>query len=208
MPALKFDKASTTWVFGDPHAFHKNICKGCTTWKRGADRNFNNPEEMTAYVASTINQRILPDHDAICLGDWSFAGFDNIKRFRDMIACKNIYLILGNHDHHIANNKGDCRKLFKEVYGWHGVYCQVEIKVGNHDYFCGHFKPAVWNHSNKNVRALWAHSHGTYPDSPNELSFDTGWDCFQRPLNFVEVEKIMSTKKWIPVDHHDEETNG
>ena len=39
------------------------------------------------------------------LGDWSFGGIENIWNFRKRINCKNIYLVPGNHDHHIKKNK-------------------------------------------------------------------------------------------------------
>mgnify|MGYP000868802891 CR=1 FL=1 len=207
MSALKFNDPWTTWITSDTHAFHKNICKGCTNWKDGADRDYDDPVLMTVEMADIINKRVMPHHNLIHLGDWSFGGFDKIKKFRDMINCENIYLVLGNHDENIANDRDGCRKLFREVYGWHGVYCQIEIKVGQHKYFCGHFKPAVWNNSHHNIPGLWGHSHGSYPDNLKELSFDVGWDCFQRPLNFNEVEQEIAKREWTPVDHHDKETN-
>ena len=39
------------------------------------------------------------------LGDWSFGGLNQIWEFRKRLNCKKIHLILGNHDHHIENNK-------------------------------------------------------------------------------------------------------
>lgn len=202
MSALKFTDPSKTYVIADTHAFHKNICSGCTSWDSGADRPYSDPALMTKDMADIINKKVPRDGVLIHLGDWSFGGFDNIKIFRDMIECDNIYIILGNHDHHIAANKGGCRSCFTKVFGEEGVYCQVEICVGQHKYFCGHFKPAVWNKSHRNVRALWAHSHGSYPDKADELSFDAGWDVFGKPLSFVEVEEVFKKKSWKSVDHH------
>ena len=38
---------------------------------------------------------------------WSFNGFDKIIEFRNRLNCKNIHLILGNHDTHIEKNNAD-----------------------------------------------------------------------------------------------------
>lgn len=213
MSALKFDNPWTTWVTSDTHAFHKNITRGVTQWdlKDSTLRDFPDEIKMTEAMAERFNKRVLPQHNLIHLGDWSFGGEKRVKDFRDMINCKNIYLIVGNHDKNIEKYKG----LFTKVYGWPGVNCQVEIRVGQYKYFCGHYKPAVWNQSHHGVRALWGHSHGTFSDPQNELSFDVGVDAIKqhfpedafRPLNFIEVEQVMSRKSWKPVDHHREETN-
>ena len=207
MSALRFSNQLTTWVISDTHAFHKNICKGCTSWRDGADRDYDDPVKMTVEMADVINQHVMPDHDLIHLGDWSFGGFENIKRFREMLACRNIYLICGNHDHHIEEDRDGCRSLFRKVYGEPGISCLVEIKVGNFKYICGHYKMAIWNKSHHDVRNLWGHSHGSMPDDPNLRSFDAGWDVWRKPLNFVEVEQIMSKKTYKSVDHHNKETN-
>lgn len=217
MAALKFRDQHTTHIFSDPHAYHKNICRGTSEWKDRKEsqslRDFDTPEQMTGVLASNINRLVMPDHDLICLGDWSFGGKDNVKRFRDMINCRRIYFVGGNHDHHIENSS-ELQKLFFKCWAHQGINFQVEIRVGGFKYCCGHYKPAIWNQSHHGVRALWGHSHGSMPDDPDSLSFDIGVDSVGayvsdgfRPINFMEVEEIMSRKIWKQVDHHREETN-
>lgn len=216
MAALKFQNPWTTWITSDTHAFHKNITRGVTEWKDNSQslRDFDTVEEMTQALADKINKRVLPGHDLIHLGDWSFGGFDKVEQFRKMINCKNIYFIGGNHDHNIEKSP-DLQKLFTKCWAKQGINFQVEIRVGQHKYCCGHYKPAIWNQSHHGVRALWGHSHGTMPDDPYSLSFDIGVDSIEqyfpgdgfRPINFMEVEQVMSRKTWKKVDHHREETN-
>lgn len=206
---LKFCNPLTTWITADTHAFHKNICKGCTSWESGADRDFNNQEEMTKVMANNFNQLIQPNDVLIHLGDWSFGGYQNIKRFRDMLNVKNIFLVTGNHDHHIEEDKNiELRTLFTKVYGEPGQSHYIDVEVAGHKYFCGHYAMLVWDKSHRGVRHCFGHSHGSLPDNPNSLSFDVGVDCHGlKPLNFVQVEEIMKKKNNIPVDHHNKDTN-
>ena len=216
MSVLRFDNPWTTWIFSDPHAFHKNICRGTTEWADDSQsiRDFDTPEEMTSVLAQNINKRALVNHDVICLGDWSFGGFQNVERFRKMIQCKNLYFVGGNHDHNIEKSP-DLQKLFTKCWAKQGINFQIEIRVGQFKYCCGHYKPAIWNQSHHGVRALWGHSHGSMPDDPNSLSFDVGVDAIEqhfpgdgfRPINFIEVEQIISKKSWKKIDHHDISTN-
>jgi len=64
-------------------------------------------------LVNNINKTVGENDILFCLGDWSFGNYkngeniSNIRKFRDQLICKNIHLILGNHDHHIERNKGD-----------------------------------------------------------------------------------------------------
>jgi calcineurin-like phosphoesterase family protein len=92
----------------DTHFHHKNICQGTTEWEWTEGRNyrpFQTLEEMDKTLIDNINSVIGEDDVLIHLGDWSFGGKEQIWEFRKQIKCKNIYLFLGNHDHHIQGNK-------------------------------------------------------------------------------------------------------
>ena len=97
---------SKIWFTSDPHYNHKNICKGTSEWNNtDRCRNFSSVEEMNNAIVEGINKHVNKDDILYCLGDWSFGGVESIWEFRKRINCKNIHLILGNHDHHIANNR-------------------------------------------------------------------------------------------------------
>jgi len=117
MKPLKVD--NNTYVFSDPHYGHKNFVAGETSWFYSEDRTeeeikelrwrrcrpFDTVEEMNDIIVKNINSTVPENATLICLGDWSFGGIENIWNFRKRINCKDIHLILGNHDHHIANNR-------------------------------------------------------------------------------------------------------
>jgi calcineurin-like phosphoesterase family protein len=112
------DNNKTIWLTSDTHYSQKNICRGTTNWRTPEGeiptertRNFNTLEEMNDAIVNNINNLVKEDDILIHLGDWSFGGFENIEEFRNRIICKNIHLILGNHDHHIDKNHNNIRKI-------------------------------------------------------------------------------------------------
>ena len=68
-------------------------------------RDFNDPVSMTEQLIENINKYVKEDDTLYHLGDWTFGGIDKIWEFRKRINCKNVHLILGNHDDKIKNNK-------------------------------------------------------------------------------------------------------
>lgn len=114
---IKLNKNQKLFFTSDIHYNHENICRGITKWTSRLEhtRDFSSLEEMNNTIVSNINNVVGQDDILICLGDWSFGGFDSIKELKDKIICKNIYLILGNHDHHIKKNKNNIRSIFVEV---------------------------------------------------------------------------------------------
>ena len=98
---------SNIWFVSDTHHSHKNICIGVSDWddKEKSCRNFQTLEEMNELIVNNINKYVKEDDILYHLGDWSFGGIENIWEFRKQIKCKNIYLVPGNHDHHVKSNK-------------------------------------------------------------------------------------------------------
>lgn len=118
---IKLTGEQKIWFTSDAHYGHKNICRGVSNWwnndlpeedQRGTyaeflagTRDFPTVEKMNESLVDNINKYVGEDDWLVNLGDWSFGGEHNIWEFRKQIKCKNIVFILGNHDHHIANNK-------------------------------------------------------------------------------------------------------
>lgn len=199
MGRLKFDNPENTFVSSDFHGYHKNICKGCTSWESGADRDFNCPVAMTEQLIKNINAKVPNNGDLLFLGDWTFGHKTNIKKLRDAINCKNIWFVCGNHDKYIY----EYENLFTKVYSDCYTHFFLNVQVADKDYICGHYKLATWNKAHHGVRMLWGHSHGSYPDDGKSLSFDVGVDCHNlSPLSFVDVEKLMAQREYKPLDHH------
>jgi len=135
-----------------------------SNWTGGLDktRDFKTIDQMNAAIINGINQTVGQDDILVHLGDWSFGGFESIQEFRDRIICKNIYLILGNHDHHIENNRGDCQDLFKGVY----QYTRLEVVrpinsriVEKFNFVLSHFPICSWHDMNKGNYHLFGHVH-------------------------------------------------
>src|SRR5690606_11386460 len=94
------------WFTSDPHLGHKNIVRGISTWKnKSACREFDTLEEHDNTIVNAFNKYVAEDDIVFLLGDFSLGGAENVYKYRKQLACKNIHYILGNHCHHIANNK-------------------------------------------------------------------------------------------------------
>jgi len=112
---MKFNKLLTTgtvWITSDTHYHHKNICRGVTNWRTkdgkipmDQTRNFQDLDEMDSVIINNINQKVGPNDTLIHLGDVAFGGFEKIGEFLDRLVCKNVHLVLGNHDQHITKNR-------------------------------------------------------------------------------------------------------
>ena len=116
------------WFTSDTHYKHSNICRGTSNW--GPDsktRDFDTLDHMNDTIVNNINHLVREDDVMFHLGDWSFGGYESIEEFRNRLLCKNIHLLLGNHDQHIERNKGDIQKLFSSV----NEYLRLELTVPN-----------------------------------------------------------------------------
>jgi calcineurin-like phosphoesterase family protein len=118
---------------------------------------------MNATIVNNINENVMQDDILICLGDWSFGGYESIREFWDRIVCKNIHLVLGNHDHHIENNRGGSQGLFKSVSHYN------TLKIAEHTFRLMHYPISSWDGLNKGVMHLHGHCH-----LPTNLRFGKG----------------------------------
>jgi len=122
------------WFFSDPHYNHKNIVRGTTSWEISDNnsgvnklRDFDTLEEHNETLIKNINSLVKYDDEVYCLGDWSFGGHEQIKKFRDRLECMSIHLIFGNHDQHITPIDSQYRKLFASC----DYYKELELKINS-----------------------------------------------------------------------------
>ena len=142
------------WITSDTHAFHKNICRGTSEWGLGnGQRDFDTVEEMNEALIRNINAKVKENDILIHLGDWSFAGERNVQVFRDEILCKEIILVLGNHDRHIKLNKTGLQRLFSVVTPY------LELSVNKNHFILFHFPIAVWDQVGNGAYMLNGHTH-------------------------------------------------
>ena len=198
------------WIFSDPHYNHSNICRGTTNWRTvegeipiEQTRDFATLEKMNESIINGINWNVGQDDILICLGDWSFGGFESIEEFRNRIICKNIHLILGNHDTHIERNRDDIQRLFVSV-------SHYETLVINKKTFrLFHYPIQSWDGMNKGDIHLHGHVH-LPPDRKfgQGKKMDVGIDGHPefRPYNIMrEIVPIMEkrdVRSDMLNDHH------
>jgi len=210
---IKIDDNKKVWIFSDPHFSHQNLCRGVTKWRTedgkipiDQTRNFETLEIMNSTIVNNINNVAEQDDILICLGDWSFGGIEQIFEFYQRLVCKNIYLIFGNHDHHIESNRQNSRDLFLST-----SHYKV-IKYCNRTFNLMHYPISSWDGLNKGHIHLHGHVH-----LPNHLKFgkgkkmDVGMDGHPefRPYNLkTEIIPLMDAreiKSDLLFDHHTDE---
>lgn len=182
-----------TFFTADTHAWHINLAYHTSEWedRDTCCRMFMDADEMTECIIKGINDNIPPDATLVHAGDWSFGGIQNIKRFRDRINCKNIILVVGNHDYHINKNK-------RTDEGWRpqGIFSSVYRKVNIT------LKGEKFTVSHSITDSDYPIIHGHYHDQLSVLNntFDAGVDTAYRmfgeyrPFTADEILSFFKTK--------------
>ncbi len=199
---LTLEKGQQLFFTSDTHYAHSNICSATTKWEGASNmtREFNSLDRMNATLVNNINNIVGEDDILIHLGDWSFGGFEKVQEFRDRIVCKNIHLVLGNHDHHIERNKEGVQDLFSSVQ----QYVRLEVRrpvsksmMDRYTFVCMHYPIASWHDMNQGVIHLHGHVH-----LPSHLriaegkAMDVGVDGNGlEPISLNEVLSIMKNRE-------------
>jgi len=170
------------WFTADTHAWHTNIIGYCT-------RPWTDSNIMTHDLADNINDHVPANATLYHLGDWSWGNVLWVEGFRSMINCKNIILILGNHDK-LIRQQVSLQRLFVSTSDL------IELNLSQrHKIVMCHYAMRVWNASFHRSWHLYGHSHGTLPDDPQSLSFDVGIDCWDyKPISLDQVYDKMKGK--------------
>jgi calcineurin-like phosphoesterase family protein len=165
-------------------------------------RDFKNLDEMNDTIVNNINKVVKQDDILIFLGDFSFSGFDQIRKFRDRIVCKTIHFITGNHDHHVDNNRENIQEIFTSVSEF------TLLKYGTLVFILFHRPIRSWDNMKKGVMHLYGHLHSS-PEKRFGIgrSMDVGIDSNPefRPYNIKEIISLLevrSIKSEIIDDHH------
>lgn len=156
---MKIKTDHNVWFTSDTHYGHTNICKGVSQWdwksRPESVRDFLTLDDMNTAIVNGINLKVAQDDWLIHNGDWSFGGFDNIEKFRNRIICKNIILILGNHDHHIKKDKHGVRDLFTHVFR------EEQLLINKQTYHLYHYPVISWFEMGRGTFMLHGHVHST-----------------------------------------------
>ncbi len=207
----KFDKLLTSgivWITSDTHYHHKNICRGVTNWRTqdgkipiDQTRNFKDLDEMDSVIINNINQKVGPNDTLIHLGDVAFGGFEKIGEFLDRLVCKNVHLVLGNHDQHITKNRENIRDRFLSVSNY------LEVSIDDVNFVLSHYPFASWNKLSKGSIHLHGHVHFSAKDKWGKgKRLDVGMDGNGYfPYKITEIVHMMDRRQIrseMDLDHH------
>lgn len=214
---LQISNKQNIFFCSDPHYEHAGIVRGTSSWegKKGC-RDFDTLEEHNQALIDGINNTVGEKDILFCLGDWSFGGYkngdnvNNIKKFRDQIICKNVHLVLGNHDTEIAKNKNGEQSFFSSV----NHYLEILVieqpdkqgeKAIKQEVVLSHYSHRTWNKAFKGSWMLFGHSHGSLGEVPGK-TMDVGFDTHPefRPYSYLEIKNLLKDKDFEKIDHHGE----
>lgn len=120
-----------------------------------------------------INARVRPEDCLYHLGDWSFGGSQNVRKYRGMIQCQNIHIILGNHDHWIERKKDELlgQGVFNSIRKYH------ELVVDGAQIVLCHYPIENWNNLDRGAKHLHGHVHGAGPkmDGRYDVGYEAHW---------------------------------
>lgn len=84
------------------------------------NRPFSDVDEMNEALLRNINETVTEKDDLWILGDFAYGiGREEVRKFRNMIRCRQVHLINGNHDRnyskdHIFQSVQDYKELKTE----------------------------------------------------------------------------------------------
>lgn len=198
---ITLDRKNKLWFTSDTHYSHKNICAGTTEWDRGS-RPFKTLEQMNERLIKNINDNVGENDHLVHLGDWSFGGEDQIEKFRQRIICKNIHIILGNHDQHIKRNRYD---FFSSINSYEMLTVSIpspmvygkQEKSKRLRFVLSHFPIASWDSMGRGVFHLHGHIHAPHENklAPGRM-MDVGVDGHPefRPYELSEVVRLLRNR--------------
>ena len=205
------------WFTSDTHWNHKNIVRGTTAWETFEEgsshqslRDFDTLEEHNTTLIKNFNNLVKSSDILYHLGDWSFGGHENIKKFRDQLECREIHLIFGNHDQHIEPINSPYRECFSSVQYVKELSLKLGTdkigRMGKQKFFLSHYSHRVWNQHHHGSIHLFGHSHGSLQGVGR--SMDVGVDTHNLyPYHLDEILDIMKKIDNHQPDHHNINTN-
>jgi len=179
---------SNIWISSDWHFSHTNITgPKVSRWKSGY-RDFDTTHDMNKTLTETINKYVKEDDILYFLGDFCFGGHNKTPMYRNLLNCKTIHFIKGNHDNHINLYKDSFTSLNEN---W-------KVNLEDRDFYFSHYpnhKEPYWPGRHKGVIHLYGHTHNTIPNFAKsmDIGVDPAYRIFgeYRPFNIKEIISIM-----------------
>lgn len=192
------------YFWSDTHFNHRNIAgPTLSSWKEGY-RNYTSVEDMNEALLDAINSRVLENDTLYHLGDFCMGQRHLLPAFRSRIRCKNIHLILGNHDDSLDRDKNKFNPAHLDCFLSVRHYREIVYKGQRICLF--HFPQDVWNEHAAGSIHLYGHCHGSH-DHAGRKRQDVGADVFAKPAPIEYIIDIMAERQIVKVDHHSKETS-
>lgn len=187
---------SDIWFCSDLHFGHRNILSY-------TKRPYVDIENMNDEIIQSINRFVKSDDTLWHLGDLTFAPQAETLSILRKINCKDINLIVGNHDRGFCKYADEAiKKGLIRSYQHYKV-----INIDKQPIVLFHFPIASWEGMHRGSWSIHGHCHGSFP--PQGKSVDVGWDSHwvtgkleHRPFSFEEIKRFMSKRDIKLVDHH------
>lgn len=172
---------SKIWFTADTHFGHTNIIKHCS-------RPFLTSEEMDLQLLDNFQSKLRKGDILYHLGDVGWSSFP-MEEWFSKLECKEVHLILGNHDSPQIKWSTLC---------WKGT--EKSLRVGDQSLDLYHYPQRSWKHKGKGGIHLFGHTHGKLSDL--DRSMDVGVDT----NNFFpyELDEILERTKGRPIYREDD----
>jgi len=185
------------WFSSDIHDSHVNSI-------RFTQRPFETIEEMMATIITNFNKKVRPEDVLYLLGDISLGKKESWANFLDSLVCKNVILILGNHDRWNSIPKDKilmaAESMRIRVYG-------RTLLLSHYPYRCSWFR-AFWKRLHPSVRSikrpkdtgLWllhGHDHRKTPlcdYHPRQINVGVDAHNFN-PVSIEEIIRIIQRQE-------------
>lgn len=170
------------WFTADTHLGHTNIIDKCK-------RPFDTVTQHDNTILDNINERVSENDTLYHLGDFALphsyykpnAARLVIQEYRNRINCRNVVLVMGNHDPHLSTGQPKLWMfdVFSEIHQL--VQFNMHDSGTTHKIVLCHYGLETWNRSHHGSIMLHGHSHGGLVPRPGRL--DVGVDNW----NFVPL---------------------
>lgn len=184
------------YITSDIHTYHKKILDFCPE-----TRPYDSLEQMHEDYIGKINDILSdPSNHLYILGDFSFKGKEATKKILDQLPCKQITLVLGNHDKHH-------RKLYEEYFYRVEDYLEVNVRYDGMDdkvkvcMFHFPIEQGEWNRASYGGIMCHGHLHGQFKTGSRRR--DVGIDGQGRFYTLQEVVEDCLKDDIIKTHHAD-----
>ena len=182
------------WIIADYHYGHYNIIKHCNrpfwheVWNEDIQGYIPEPNvhEMNKVMTENTNSVVGVNDVLHIVGDIAYRG-QNADFYRKQIKCRNVNLILGNHDDHNISKY----KTFTSVQHY------SELKYNGRLIVLSHYPMRSWRNSFHGSLHCYGHVHHNI--EPIGRSIDVGIDGKDYNFTPLSLDWIIEKLEKIPI---------